>query len=354
MVTTTSERFTENHKDSDNEESSGEKKVEIEKVPQTPPEREVVKKVEKEELCVVPPPYKSPIPFPQRSVEVKVDPKSERKEELSENIHTNAPLFATLNKKREFEAHEIRELISIKRGKPDFEVVFSKIEPKPEKLALRIEPEPPPQTPLGPFPEKHTDMVTTTSERFTENHKDSDNEESSGEKKVEIEKVPQTPPEREVVKKVEKEELCVVPPPYKSPIPFPQRSVEVKVDPKSERKEELSENIHTNAPLFATLNKKREFEAHEIRELISIKRGKPDFEVVFSKIEPKPEKLALRIEPEPPPQYLLEFIELLTFIMQPVDTIFRGSVQRRRYDYLAQKDMALTIYYGPTMDKLGI
>jgi hypothetical protein len=158
------------------------------------------------------------------------------------------------------------------------------------------------QTPLGPFPEKHADMVTTTSERFTKNPKDSDEEEGSGEKKVEIEKVPQTPPEREVVKKVEKEELCVVPPPYKSPIPFPQRSVEVKVDPKSERNEELSENIHTNAPLFATLNKKREFEAHEIRELISIKRGKPDFEVVFSKIEPKPEKLAPRIEPEPPPQ----------------------------------------------------
>jgi hypothetical protein len=145
-------------------------------------------------------------------------------------------------------------------------------------------------------------MVTTTSERFTENPKDSDNAESSGEKKIEIEKVPQTPPEREVVKKVENEELCVVPPPYKSPIPFPQRSVEVKVDPKSERYEELLENIHTNAPLFEILNKKRKLEDRETRELISIKRGKLDFEVVDEKIEPKPEKLALRIEPEPPPQ----------------------------------------------------
>ena len=41
--------------------------------------------------------------------------------------------------------------------------------------------------------------------------------------------------------------------------------------------------------------------------------------------------------------------------MQQIETVFRGRVQRRRYDYLARKDMALTIYYdGPTMDKLGI
>ncbi|XP_050878178.1 uncharacterized protein LOC127081993 [Lathyrus oleraceus] len=157
------------------------------------------------------------------------------------------------------------------------------------------------QTSLGPFPEKHADVVTTTSEKFTENPKESDNKESSGEKRVEIEKEPLTPLEREVVKEVEKEELCVVPPPYKSPFPFPRRSVEVKVDPKSERYEELSENIHTNAPLFETLNKKRKLEDRETRELISIKRGKLDFEVVDAKIEPKPEKVALRIEPKPSP-----------------------------------------------------
>ncbi|XP_050896363.1 uncharacterized protein LOC127103117 [Lathyrus oleraceus] len=158
------------------------------------------------------------------------------------------------------------------------------------------------QTPLGPFLEKHEDVVTITSERSTENSKESDNEEDSGEKRVEIEKDPPTPPEREVVEEVEKEALCVVPPPYKSPIPFPQRSVEVKVDPKFERYEELLENIHTNAPLFEILNKQRKLEDHETRELISIKRGKLDFEVVDEKIEPKHEKLSLRIEPEPPSQ----------------------------------------------------
>ncbi|XP_050909924.1 uncharacterized protein LOC127123775 [Lathyrus oleraceus] len=128
------------------------------------------------------------------------------------------------------------------------------------------------------------------------------NEEGSGEKRVEIEKDPPTPLGSEVIDEVEKEALCVVPPPYKSPIPFPRRSVEVKVDPKSERYEELLENIHTNAHLFEILNKKRKLEDRETSELISIKRGKLDFEVVDEKIEPKPEKLALRIKPEPPPQ----------------------------------------------------
>ncbi|XP_050896698.1 uncharacterized protein LOC127103489 [Lathyrus oleraceus] len=158
------------------------------------------------------------------------------------------------------------------------------------------------QTPLGPFTEKHADVVTITSEKFIENPKESDNEEGSGEKRVEIEKEPLTPPEREVVKEVEKEEICVVPPPYKSQIPFSRRYVEVKVDPKSERYEELLENIHINEPLFETVKKKRKLEDHETRELISIKRGKLDFEVVDEKIEPKPEKLALKIDPEPPPQ----------------------------------------------------
>ncbi|XP_050877950.1 uncharacterized protein LOC127081776 [Lathyrus oleraceus] len=156
------------------------------------------------------------------------------------------------------------------------------------------------QTSLGPFPEKHMDVVTITSEKFTENPKESDNEGGLGDKRVEIEKEPPTPPEREVIKEVDKEALCVVPPPYKSPIPFPRRSMEVKVDPKSERYEELLENIHTNAPIFEILNKKRKLEDRETRELISIKRGKLDFEVVDEKVEPKPEKVALRIEPEPP------------------------------------------------------
>ncbi|XP_050919502.1 B3 domain-containing protein At2g24670-like [Lathyrus oleraceus] len=65
------------------------------------------------------------------------------------------------------------------------------------------------------------DVVTTTTEKSIENPK-------------EIEKDPLTPPEREVVEEVEKEAPYVVPPPYKSPIPFSQRSVEVKVDSLSE------------------------------------------------------------------------------------------------------------------------
>ena len=146
------------------------------------------------------------------------------------------------------------------------------------------------QTPLGPFPEKHVDVVTTTSEKSIENPKKSDNEEGLGEKRVEIEKDPSAPPKREVVEEVEKEALYVVPPPYKSLIPFPRRSVGVKVDSKSKRYEKLLENIHTNAPLFEILNKKRKLEDRETRELISIKKSKLDFQVADEKVEPKPEK----------------------------------------------------------------
>ncbi|XP_050919653.1 uncharacterized protein LOC127137214 [Lathyrus oleraceus] len=140
------------------------------------------------------------------------------------------------------------------------------------------------QTPLGPLYEKHADVVTITSEKSTKNPKKSDNEEGLGEKRVEIEKDPLTPPEREVVEEVEKEALCVIPSPYKSPIPFPRKSVDVKVDPKSERFEELLENIHTNVPLFEILNKERKLEDRETRKLISIKMGKLDFDMVDEKI----------------------------------------------------------------------
>ncbi|XP_050893351.1 uncharacterized protein LOC127099527 [Lathyrus oleraceus] len=175
-------------------------------------------------------------------------------------------------------------------------------------------------TPLEPFPEKHADIVTVTSEKSTKNPKESDNEEDSGEKRVDIEKDLSTPTKREVVEEVEKEELCVVPPPYESLIPFPRRSVEVKVDPKSERYEELLENIHTNAPLFETLNKKRKLEDRETRELI---RGKLDSEVVDEKIEPKPEKLALRIEPEPPPQACP--VNAATFMIANLDRMAQAN-----------------------------
>lgn len=113
------------------------------------------------------------------------------------------------------------------------------------------------QTPVGPFPEKHADVVITTSKKSIENPKESDNEEGSGVKRVKIEKDPLTPPEREVVEEVEKEALCVVPHPYKSLIPFPRRSVEVKVHSKSEGYKDLLENIHTNAHVFEDPESKR-------------------------------------------------------------------------------------------------
>lgn len=82
-------------------------------------------------------------------------------------------------------------------------------------------------TPLGPFPEKHTDVVTTSNEKQIENPNESDNdvEESSSEKRVKIEKNPLTPPEREAVREVEKEKPYVVPPSYNPFIPFSQRFV---------------------------------------------------------------------------------------------------------------------------------
>ncbi|XP_050875809.1 uncharacterized protein LOC127079476 [Lathyrus oleraceus] len=143
---------------------------------------------------------------------------------------------------------------------------------------------------------------TLSSEKQIESTKESNNDESSGEKIIVIEKDPSRPPEREVAEEVEKEAPCVVPPPYKSLIPFPQRFVKVKVDSQSERYVELLENIHANAPLFEILCKKRKSEDHETRELLSVKRGRLYFEVVDEKIEPKAEKLVLRIEQKLPPQ----------------------------------------------------
>lgn len=72
------------------------------------------------------------------------------------------------------------------------------------------------QTHLGPFPEKHVDVVATSSEKQIEIPKESNDEVevSSGEKS------PPAPPEREVVE-VEKEAFYVVPTPYNPPILFP-------------------------------------------------------------------------------------------------------------------------------------
>lgn len=85
---------------------------------------------------------------------------------------------------------------------------------------------------LGPSPERHAYVVTISSEKQIKNSKESDDEveESSGEKRLEIEKNSPTPPKRKVVEEVEKETSYVIPPPYNPPIPFSQRFVEAKVD----------------------------------------------------------------------------------------------------------------------------
>ncbi|KAK2382193.1 hypothetical protein QL285_069741 [Trifolium repens] len=165
------------------------------------------------------------------------------------------------------------------------------------------------QTPLGPFPEKHANIVTIYSEGQIENPKESDEveesnnvvEESFGEQRVEIEKNPPTPPEREVVEEVEKEAPYVVPSPYNPPIPFSQRPVEAKIDSQSKTYVEVLENIYTNAPLSEVPRKKRKLEDPETSEIISVKKGRVAFEVVDEKTESKLEKLIHRIEPEPPP-----------------------------------------------------
>lgn len=70
-------------------------------------------------------------------MEAKVDSQSKRYVEVLENIHTNAPWSEVLQKKRKLEYHETREIISVKRGKLEFEVVDERIKPKAEKLILR-------------------------------------------------------------------------------------------------------------------------------------------------------------------------------------------------------------------------
>lgn len=65
-------------------------------------------------------------------------------------------------------------------------------------------------------------VITTGSEKQIEIPRENDKmvEKSSGEKNVEIEENSPTPPEKKVVKEVEKEASYVVPPPYKPPIYF--------------------------------------------------------------------------------------------------------------------------------------
>lgn len=77
--------------------------------------------------------------------------------------------------------------------------------------------------------------------------------------------------------------------------------MDLKVDSQSKRYVELLENIHTSAHLFEILCKKIKLEDHETRELLSVNRGRLNFEVVDEKIELKPKKLVLKIDLEPLP-----------------------------------------------------
>lgn len=65
-------------------------------------------------------------------------------------------------------------------------------------------------------------IVTTRSEKQVENFRENDKEveESSGDKKVEIEENPPTTPKKEVVKEAEKDAPYIVTSPYKPLIPF--------------------------------------------------------------------------------------------------------------------------------------
>ncbi|XP_050878842.1 uncharacterized protein LOC127082658 [Lathyrus oleraceus] len=132
------------------------------------------------------------------------------------------------------------------------------------------------QTPLGPFSEKHVDVVATNSEIQIESLKESNNvvEESSGEKTL------PAPPKREVIKEVEKYVFYVIPPSYNPLVLFPQRFVEAKVKSQSKRCIDVLENIHTNTSLYEVLHKKRKLEDHETREIISVIRGRLAFEAV--------------------------------------------------------------------------
>src|SRR4051812_20768591 len=172
---------------------------------------------------------------------------------------------------------------------------------------------------LGTFLEKYVDVERTISEKQIEIPEESDNEieesdyeieesddvveKSSSEKRVEIDKNPPTLSEREVVEEVERKTPIVIPFPYTPPISFPQSFVEAKVDSKSIMYVKILENIHTNAPLFEVLHKKRNLDDHETKDIISDKRVRLTFEVVDNITKPEHEKLILRIDPEPPPRF---------------------------------------------------
>ncbi|CAJ2652139.1 unnamed protein product [Trifolium pratense] len=156
------------------------------------------------------------------------------------------------------------------------------------------------QASLGSFTKSHVDVITTNESQI-ENLKESDNEinEKSNEKRIEIEKIPPTPPKEEGDKEVEKKPTYILPPPYNPPTPFTQMVVEAKVESQSKRDVEELKNINTNAPLYEIPYKKRNLEDN--REIISVKKGRVDFEVANEETKLRPKKLIIKIDPEPPP-----------------------------------------------------
>lgn len=106
----------------------------------TPPKKEVVKEVEKEENYVTPPPYKPPIHFSYKFMEANVGTQSNRYVEIMDKILTNAPLTKVQSKKRILEDYETGKIIDVKREMLNFEVGDERIKSKLEKLILRIEP----------------------------------------------------------------------------------------------------------------------------------------------------------------------------------------------------------------------
>lgn len=125
-------------------------------------------------------------------------------------------------------------------------------------------------------------------------------EESFSQKKVESEENPLIPPEKEVIKEIEKETPYLSPHPYKTKILYLQRLVEAKVDTQSNRYMEMVEKILINVPLIKVQSKNRILEYHETEKIIYVNRGRLTFEVGDERIKSKPENLILRIEPEPP------------------------------------------------------
>ena len=78
--------------------------------------------------------------------------------------------------------------------------------------------------------------------------------------------------------------------------------MDTKVNSKPKMYVEVLENIHTNAPLFAFLHKKRKLKDHATRKINSFQRGRLAFEVVDEINNPKLEKVILKVDPEPPLQ----------------------------------------------------